>query len=125
MSMTNKEKFEMDALRWELCQTKALRLTEPVEEDVPVPTNGKTINGWLYHVYRNEMRVEKSCTSSISHSFGNWDKATSQGARKLYSSELLASRAGRAELARQCAIALASADKRIDLMLADQPQARG
>lgn len=117
MAMTKKEQAEMEALRWQVYEACALRFTDPVEPDIPIPEAfGKTINGYLYHVNRTEVRVEKSCTSSGNHSFGSWDKTNSQGARRLYSSELLAMMAARSAMAKECALALAKIDQRIDQM---------
>ena len=125
MSMNKKEQAEVAALRHELGIAKALRFTDPVAPDVDIPTSfQKVVNGWNYHVSTwDGARVEKSCTSSGSHSWGNWDKTTSQGPRRLYSTELRATLAARSELARLCAEALARVDARIEtLTLRAQPE---
>lgn len=70
------------------------------------------VNGWDYNVYSGI--VTKACSSSIYHSFGNWDKTTSQGSRRLFSTKMLALRALRYETEQQCMTKLAAIDRMIE-----------
>ncbi len=113
--MTKKEQSEVESLRTQLLEARALRFTEIVEPDVAPPKDFNIIvNGWLQHVWDGGWRVDKACTSSIYHNRGGWDKTSSQGSRRLYSTELLAVRAARAMLERECAKKLAAIDREIE-----------
>lgn len=114
--MNKKEQAEMQQLRDELRLAKALRFTEEVATDVPLPShsmNGLT-TGWTFNSYND--RVEVGCSSSTSHSFGRNDKTTAQHPLALYSSKLRALRALRASVERIVAKRLAD----IDLRIADE-----
>lgn len=114
MAMTKAEQQEVARLKHELALAKALRFTDPVESDIAPPANNEIIiNGWSWAVYQGEYSVMKACTSSTRHSKGIWDKARYPGPRHLYSTELLATRAARSDLARRAAQELAQMDARI------------
>ena len=116
--MTKKEQATMDELRRELRLAKALRLTEPVETDVAIPTDYRELSkGWLY-VTNGGGAIVKACSSTIHHARGQWDRTTSQNPRRLYSTALLAARAGRRELELDCARMLAETDAMIERLAA-------
>lgn len=92
MAMTKAEQKQVEDLKIKL----ALRHHEPVEKDVEIPKDG-IINGWGFNSHSNT--VSKTCSSSAYHSFGNWDKTTSQQAIKQFSSKKLAYKAMLHELA--------------------------
>jgi len=107
--MNKKEQEEMEQLKTKL----ALKFTEQVNPDIkPSEVYDTIVNGYLYNSYSK--RVVKSCTTKISHSFGNWDKTTTQGSRNLYSTEILAYKAMRSELERSFASQLREIDKKIE-----------
>lgn len=102
---------------------KALRWTERVPPDVPVPQgHGELSKGYLpnSHYDNGRGRVEKACSSYGSHSKGQDDLATSKGARLLYSSRLLALRAMRHEMELRFARMLADVDERIEKEMAGE-----
>lgn len=111
--MSKVEKETLERLRRELATERA-RHVDPLEPDLPIPEGSGIVNGWLYHCYRGELRVGKSCSSCISHNFGDWDRTTTQRPIRQYSSRLRALIAGRAELALECARMLADADHQIN-----------
>lgn len=114
MGKLNKEQqAELDRLRRALAVALAWRRTEPVERDVPPPTSGAPLSkGWDSRAWSGQWRVDKACSSSISHGDG-WDRTTSQGARHLYSTRERALRAARYELEQQFALTLADIDEQI------------
>lgn len=116
MAMTKKEQKRLADLEDELRIAKAFRFTEAVEPDLPIPgmlSDGLS-KGFDFNAYvSSHARVEKACSSSIHHSFGQDDSTTTQGARRLYSTRLLALRAMRAKVEIQCAKLLADIDKQI------------
>lgn len=119
--MTKREQAEMDALRKEVRIARALRFSEPVEPDVPIPSGFSELSTGFYvwangpdRVHHRSVAVDVACSSSSGHAFGSTAKTNSQGPRRLYSSRLLALKAGRADLARQCAESLAWVDEQIE-----------
>jgi hypothetical protein len=118
--MNKKEQAEVAELRRQLAIARALRFTDPIEPDLGIPDSfQRVVNGWDFHIPAVDgLRVEKACASSISHSWGNWDKTTTQGPCRLYSTELLAAMAARSVLAMNCAEALAKADAKIEALRA-------
>jgi hypothetical protein len=115
MAMNKKEQAEMERLRDELRLAKALRFTEKVEPDVPIPESFSGLaKGFLYNSYLAEPRVVPACSSSVSHGWGNSDRTTTQQPRRLYSTRLLALRACRHDLEKQCAKLLADIDAQIE-----------
>ncbi len=111
MAMTKKERAEMDATIFELGRVAALRWTQPVEPDVPVPKWLDRSRGWL-PAYD---RVELAWSSSVSHGRGEWREhgSGSQGARALYSTPTLALRALRYAIEHEAAIKLMKIDRMI------------
>jgi hypothetical protein len=105
--MTKKEKATFDAAIRELRIVSALRWTERVRPDVPIPKGGVLSKGWLPAYYDG---AAKACSSCVSHNSGDDIKTTTQGARELYSTRLLALRARRHELEREFAQQLAEVD---------------
>jgi hypothetical protein len=122
MAMNKKEQAAFDDLQAQLRIAKALRFTEPVKTDVPIPESfrdSSLAKGWLYNAYvSGNPRVEKSCSSSVHHSFGNDDKTTTQGACRLYSTKLRALRAMRHEVEQRVAKILADIDAEIEAEVA-------
>lgn len=116
MAMTKKEREEMERLRRELIEATAFRFTEAVAPDVDVPAFNdfiSNIKGFLFNDYWQSPRVEKACSSRVSHAFGRDDQTTTQGPRRLYSSRLLALKALRHCLEKQAAKKLAEIDAMI------------
>ena len=107
MAMTKKELAEVEALKTRL----SLRFYQEIEPDIDIPKEG-IVNGWLYNEYA--MRVEKACTSSISHNYGGWDKTTTQQPRRLYSTKALAYKALLAKMAVKYANELRAIEKRME-----------
>lgn len=102
---------------------KALRWTERVPPDVPVPQgHGELSKGYLpnSHYDNGRGRVSPACSTSVGHSEGRDDKTTSQGARQLYSTRLLAIRAMRHEMELRFARMLADVDERIEKEMAGE-----
>ena len=112
MAMTKKEQEEVRELKRRLSTLAALRWTEEVLPDVPIPAwsaDDKLSVGYL-PCYS---RVEKACSSSLHHAIGRQDKTTSQQARSLYSTKLLALKALRYEKELRFAGELADLDIQI------------
>jgi len=115
MSMTKKERAEMEDLRTQLRIAKAFRFTEKVRPDVLIPTgSGVLSRGFLYNASNMAWRVVPACSSSVAHSFGSSDKTDSRNGCPLYSTRLLALRALRNDAEQQCAKWLADIDKAIE-----------
>lgn len=130
MAMNKKEQAEMDALREELRIARAFRFTEPVERDVLPPKSCYGSEGLTTGYEFNEHigADPHSYSSAISHqwsgsvSHGNVpyrEHSGSQGARRLFSTKLLALRALRFALERRFAKRLAEVDAAIEKELAD------
>lgn len=117
MSMTKKEKAEMQALR----VLAALRWSDPVAPDVMPPEEGFVI-GWRASSYSGH--VEKAWTESGRHGHGHTPQPPGHGSQRgvhLYSTKLLALRATRYEMARRFANELAAIDAKIADELAWEP----
>ncbi len=116
MAMTKKERLEFET-KLEAAQTMAaLRWTEKVRPDISPPESYSTVvDGWYPNGY--DGRVEPACTSCISHSIGNHSKTTTQGARSIYSSKILALKAARNIVEKEAAKKLHMIDIRIALEL--------
>jgi hypothetical protein len=114
MSMNKKEQAEVEKLKTRL----ALRFTEDVKPDVPKPEvepgSGKIVNGWSFNSYSK--RVEKSCSSSMYHSNGLWNKTDSQYPIEQYSMPILAYKAMRREVEERFAAELRAIDRSIELL---------
>jgi hypothetical protein len=115
MAMTKAEKAEMQALRDRLALVSALRWTEAVAPDVPVPAYGEpATSGWAHNPHA--MRVDQMWSESQAHGWGaarGRDTASQRG-RALYSTRLLALRAMRHAVELDCAARLAQVDKMIE-----------
>ena len=114
MSMTKKEQAEVERLKTRL----ALRFTEDVKPDIPEPESGipglPIINGWSFNSYSK--RVVKSCSSTIFHGNGQWDKTDSHYAIEQFSMPILAYKAMRRELEERYARELREIDRSIELL---------
>lgn len=133
MAMTKKEKQMVE----ELLTEAALRRTAPVEPDVDCPEkfssgSGGVVTGFLFRgALGASPRVEHAASTSVSHKVsynpidfekdrlersGGW----SQGARRLYSTRLLALKALRYELESSCCRALRDIDRQIEAEIRKQ-----
>jgi hypothetical protein len=119
MAKLNKQQqAEFDALRQALAVALAWRRTEKVERDVPPPEGVGLTRGWDARAWNGQYRVDKACSSSVSHGDG-WERTTSQGAHSLYSTRERALRAVRYQIEQQCAETLAKIDAEIAKELAE------
>jgi hypothetical protein len=107
MAMTKKEAAEVEALKTRL----SLRFYPEIEPDIDIPKDG-IVNGWQCNEF--SARVEKACTSSISHNYGAWDKTTAQHPMRLYSTKTLAYKALLSKMAIKFACELRSVEKRME-----------
>lgn len=114
MAMNKKEQAEMERLKTDLLIAKAMRFTDKVEPDLmpPKSLSEGLVKGFLYNSY--SPRVERSCTSSVHHSFGSDEETSTQNPKRLYSTELLAWKACRNEMEEAFARKLAGVDLIID-----------
>jgi len=110
MAMTKKERAAFDAALHTARVAGALRWTEGPPRDIRPPQTG-IVNGWDFNA--PSQVVTKACTGPVTHSFGNWDRTTTQGCRSLYSTRERALRALRAELEKRFATDLAIIDHAI------------
>jgi hypothetical protein len=112
MSMTKKELAEVERLKTLL----ALRFTPDISPDIPKPESGqgesKIVNGWSFNAYSR--RVYKSCSSVVYHGTDKWDKTESQHPIEQYSTPLLAYKAMRREVEKECARNLRDIDRKIE-----------
>ena len=117
MAMTKKEQEEVRELKRRLSILAALRWTEAVEEDVPIPdwkTGNELSTGWLTgYAGSDRPSVEEGCSSPSFHARGRTDKTTSQRPTRLYSTKLLALKALRHEMELFFAEKLATVDIQI------------
>lgn len=118
MAMTKKEQERVRELERELALAKSLRFTDRVLPDVFPPERFTPLkHGFLFNLHRAMTgcgsSVEPACTSSNGHSFGDSEGPSQQGARSLYSTELLAWKALRNEAEMACAKILAGIDEKI------------
>lgn len=92
---------------------RAFKFTSIVKPDVPIPVNRELSKGFLFYGESSSFpRVEPACSSEISH--GNGNRITSQGAKELYSTRLLALRALRNAVEMDCAKRLLDIDEWIE-----------
>jgi hypothetical protein len=83
MAMTKKEQAAFEELRKELALTKAWKLTDPVERDLPPPDSPTELSrGWDFNTYSGT--VYKACSDSFYNGNG-WEKTTSQRPLALFS----------------------------------------
>lgn len=98
---------------------------EPTPElDVPPPPSssptGTLSKGWAINRHRGiGAGVFKACSSYVHHGEG-WDKTTTQQPIHLYSTELRATQALRAEFVAEHRKNIAAIDRRIDLLKANE-----
>jgi len=112
MAMTKREKEEVELLKLELAQAKALHTTNLIEPNVPPPIFGEPLTtGYIFN--EHSMCVYAACSSSIEHGIHRTDKTNSQRPLALYSSPELAWKALRAVLERKFATSLLIIDKKI------------
>ena len=110
MAMSKKEQETVRELKRKLSVLAALRWTDAVHPDIPIPDFQTITKGWM----TGYERADKAMSSSISHKRGDWeDRSWSQQPRALYSTELLALKALRHEMEEQFAEKLASVDLQI------------
>lgn len=109
MAMTKAEKQLIEDLKTQC----ALRYTDAIKPDIPVPSSNEGIvNGYSFNAYSK--RVTQSCSSVVFHNRDGWNIARSQNPIEQYSSVLLALKAMRNEIERRCADDLRSIDKLIE-----------
>lgn len=113
MAMTKKEKAEFDTAILKAQTLAALRWTDPVEKDLPVPESGGLIEGWTFNTYIPE--VTQMWSSSYSHGSGLRDeqKFSIQQGISLYSTKLLALKAMRHHIECESAEKLRRIDEQI------------
>jgi hypothetical protein len=121
MPMTKKERQEVEELRAELFLRQALRWTEPHKSDIPAPKGfDEEASGFVFNWH--SLRVEPAWSSSVVHGRGyatskEQRKNGSSGTQKgipLYSNRMLALRAMRHAVERECASKLAEVDRQIE-----------
>ena len=112
MAMNKAEKEIVEQLKLQL----SLRWTQPVDKDVPVPTEPlKLSKGFMFLGTQGDFsRVQVACSSSCSHSVGQNDKTISQRGIELFSTRILALKAMRHEVEKHCAYLLRRVDKQIE-----------
>ena len=113
MAMTKKEKEALEAA----LTAAALRTTSDVAPDVPPPSasENRLSKGWAVVGERSDYgRVEPACSSNLYHVIGQQGKTTSQNARHLYSTKMLALKALRRAIERDCADRLRRVDRMIE-----------
>ena len=121
MTMTKKEREEMQALRDELAIAKAWRRTGPVPCDLPAPSGiyAEQTSGWVFNSH--SLRAQRAWSGVAIHGIGYATEkehrasrnCASQRAIPLYSTEELALRAMRYEIEKEAAKALAKIDAMI------------
>ena len=114
MAMNKKEQAEFDAAKKAVIVARALNWSEPVEPNMPAPRHGEEITGYLPHAYCGTFLYARS--SSIGHATSRDEmpkRTSTQNARSLYSTKLLALRAVRYQVELECAKKLADIDIQI------------
>lgn len=118
MAMSKKEKLEYAKIIWDLRIHTALRFTDKVSPDIPIPeytVSSPLTKGWVpIGSLGNQGRVEVACSSSVHHAIGRTDRTTSQNAIRLYSTKLLALRGLRNQVEKRCAEELSRIDQQIE-----------
>ena len=113
MAATKKEIAAHEATTTALRIRCALSWTRKICPDVPPPDGSSGLTkGFLYNAH--SARCEPACSSSVHHNFGSSSHTTTQGARSLYSTRLLALQAMRFEVEMLCATKLMEIDKQIE-----------
>ena len=113
--MNKAEKAELEGLRQDLRMVKALKFTDVVYPDIPIPTLCDDVaKGFTFTSYVSmHPQVKIACSSSRSHSTCRDNNPNTQGGIELYSSRLLALKALRNSFERQFAGELARIDQEI------------
>lgn len=116
MALTKKEAAEMDALREQLAQERAMRWPE-YGEPAPVQLAGIAGDaltvGWFVHTWATEYSVSQGCSNGYNHSDRDTTRAITQGAGCFYDTRREALQQARIELTRRFAKALAGLDAEI------------
>lgn len=118
MSMTKSEKAEREALIRDLEMERAMRRSGMVARDLTPPKGFSGVtHGWDFNSY-SAGEVFKATSSSVYHRNREWVESDisggwSQGTRTLFSTELLATKAMRYEIAERYADSLRKIDARI------------
>lgn len=123
--MTKKEKAEFDVILQRVNTLAALRWTEEVKPDVPKPDSyNLQTQGWTYtaSAYYGGDKVSQAWSTGCSHGPGNSKSSGSQGAIDLFSTELLALKALRHAVEKECAARLYWVDRLIEKALGDSTQ---
>lgn len=111
--MTKAERERQEHAANEARIRAALRWTEEAPGPDVAPGSWRELStGYLFNAPTG--RVDVACSSPTSHAFGQIDQTTTQGARHLYSTRLLALRAMRNAVERACAERLAAIDRQIE-----------
>ncbi len=113
MAMTKKEKADFDAAIKRANTLAALRWTEPVEKDVPIPEHfTDSTSGWDFNTYSGTVR--QMWSECVSHGDGlKRTGSASQNGLWLFSTKLLALRALRHAVEREAADKLRKIDDAI------------
>jgi hypothetical protein len=93
----------------------ALKWTDLVVADIPIPEDQKLVNGYAYNDYTGT--VSQSCSTFIGHGL-QWDRTNVRGPIAQYSSKLLALKALRNALESKYAKQL----REIDLMIKQEAE---
>ena len=113
MGMNKREQAEMESLKQQLREAKALRFTEDVEPDLMPPDAwGELVKGWRFN--KHNSAVSRGCTSSCLHGFCGDEVLNTRGAIRLYSTKLLCLRGLRHAKELDYAKSLAAIDKLIE-----------
>lgn len=113
MAMNKREKDYLESL----LTIVSFRLTSDVKLDVPIPVllSGALSKGYLFCAAKTDHpRVVEACSSSVNHGTDSQIKTSSQGARELYSTKLIALKALRREVEKHCMERLRKVDKMIE-----------
>ena len=122
MAMTKKEKAEVGELIKRANTLAALRWTEEVKADIPKPDScSAETHGWDYfaYCYYDCDIVEQAWSSSCSHGQGPSRGPGLRGGITLFSTELLALKALRHVVEKECAARLYRIDRKIEKVLCD------
>ena len=117
--MNKKEQKAFDDLKEQLRIAKALRFTEDVPEDVPIPSEWKELaKGWMFNEHRwthgRAGSVQRACSSPTGHCFGDDTYTNTQGGKSLFSTKKRALTAMRRAIELEYAKSLADLDKLIE-----------
>ena len=108
MAMTKKEAEVLRAALERADTLMALRWTDPVNPDIPPPSDGCT-EGWVFNSYSK--KVERGWSTNVSHGTGEARKAGSQKSCWLFSTKANALAAMRNEIEMRSAKILLDVDR--------------